>query len=197
MYDYIRGILISKDSQKIVVEANSVGFCADVCAKAQNFLPKVGEIVKVYTILIHKEETMKLCAFTSREEREIFSALTSVSGVGVKMAFALLDEFSAQEIISCVLNEDCKTLSKAKGIGAKLAQKVVFELQGKFKNYATTSTENITPNSQTVKEARGVLMGLGYSEKESLGAIQNVLKTHEKAGCEEIIKESLRVLALN
>lgn len=197
MFEYIKGTLISKDCQKVVVEANSIGWCFDVCAKAQNILPEEGKNVKLYTVLIHKEDSMKLCGFTSREEREIFSTLTSVSGVGIKMAFALLNGFSAEEIIGCVLNEDFKTLSKAKGIGPKLAQKIIFELKGKFKNYTCTPSLDSKLCPQAIKEAHGVLLGLGYSAKEASFAINNVVKTCENTTSEEILKESLKILALN
>lgn len=197
MFEYIKGILISKDCQKVVVEANSIGWCFDVCAKAEDTLPDEGQNVKIYTVLIHKEDSMKLCGFTSREEREIFSTLTSVSGVGIKMAFALLDGFSAEEIIKCVLNEDFKTLSKAKGIGPKLAQKIILELKGKFKNHACAADINGKVCPQIIKEAHGVLLGLGYNAKEASFAINNVVKTCENTTSEEILKESLKVLALN
>ena len=195
MFDYIKGKLISKDNGKAVVEANSIGWCFEISVQSHKNLPEEGENVKIYTLLIHKEDTMKLYGFSSREEREIFSTLTSISGVGAKIAFALLDKLSCAEIVSCVLNKDIKNLSKAKGIGEKMAQKIVFELRGKFKNQTDAPVSKIRPKE--FEEARGVLLGLGYSAKEADFGLEQALKDPKNKTAEELLRESLKILALN
>ena len=104
MYDYIKGELVSKTSNSkgnfITVEAYGVGYKCEVTSRDYSSVQS-GD-VKIYIELIHREDRMYLCGFVNRESRDIFNILTSVSGVGTKMAFALLDKFETPELISFV-----------------------------------------------------------------------------------------------
>ena len=138
-----------------------------------------------------------------REDRDIFNILTSVSGVGSKMALTLLDEFESSELIGFVIEGNYKEITRAKGVGPKLAQKIILELKDKLMNYQTKEPikiTSITPqkiDNQAVEDAQMVLVSLGYERNEIQNAITKALATlNDKASAEEILKEALRVLSI-
>ena len=146
---------------------------------------------------------MSLCGFLHKEDRDIFNILTSVSGVGAKMALTLLDEFESSELIGFVIDGNYKEITRAKGVGPKLAQKIILELKDKLMNYQTKEPikiTSITPqkvDNQAVEDAQMVLVSLGYERKEIQNAITKALATlNDKASAEEILKEALRVLSI-
>ena len=143
MYDYIRGIFTSKTAASkgvfLTIENNGIGYSAEVMARDYAQIDKTGTEGKLYTVLIHREDRMSLCGFLHKEDRDIFSILTSVSGVGSKMALTLLDEFQSSELIGFVIGGNYKELTRAKGVGPKLAQKIILELKDKLMNYNNTA----------------------------------------------------------
>ncbi len=205
MYDYFSGKLVSKtstSSTNVVLDCNGIGYLINVNSRTISELPQIGEIVKLYVSLIHREDTMSLCGFLHKEDRDIFNILQSVSGVGMKMALTLLDEFSGFELISAVIKEDSKLISTAKGIGPKLAQKIIIELKDKLINWqkntpvtVKTSTDKEISTDCTL-ETQGVLLSLGYSVDEAKKAIEFAATRCEKNNSsEELIKHSLEFLA--
>ncbi len=205
MYDYIKGILTNKlNSTKgtyVTVETNGIGYLLEVTLRDFNSIPN-GD-VKIYTVLIHKEDKMSLCGFSHREDRDIFNILTSVSGVGSKMALTLLDEFESSELIGFVLDGNYKELTRAKGVGPKLAQKIILELKDKLVNYQakepikiSTVSSNAVDNS-AIEDAQMVLISLGYERKEIQDAISKAVDSLENnANAEDILKVSLKILSL-
>ena len=148
---------------------------------------------------------MILCGFLNREDRDIFNILLSVSGVGMKVALVLLDEFSGYDLISAVIRGDFKELSRAKGVGPKLAQKIILELKDKLINWQKSSPVDVSDISSTqremseesLSEAQAVLLSLGYSVAEAKGAIKMACQSVTKSdSSEEILKEALRYLAM-
>ena len=141
MYDYIKGLLTSKSNTSkgvyLTVEACGIGYLFEATVRDYNNSPQLGEEVKIYSVLLHREDKMSLCGFFHKEARDIFNILISVSGVGSKMALTLLDEFDASELIGLVIEGNHKELTRAKGVGPKLAQKIILELKDKLINYQT------------------------------------------------------------
>ena len=158
-----------------------------------------GDEVKVYTVLIHREDKMSLCGFLHKEDRDIFNILTSVSGVGSKMALTLLDEFEASELIGFVIDGNYKEITRAKGVGPKLAQKIILELKDKLMNYKTKEpikiTSSVKVDDSAVEDAQMVLVSLGYERKEIQDAISKAVADNRKTA-EEILKEALKILSL-
>ena len=203
MYDYIKGQLTNKTNSTkgtyITVEAGGIGYLLVVTTRDYSNVPD-GEI-KIYTVLLHREDKMNLCGFLKREERDIFNILTSVSGVGSKMALTLLDEFESSELIGFVIDGNFKELTRAKGVGPKLAQKIILELKDKLMNYQTKEpikVSSITPvDTQAIDDAQTVLVSLGYERKEIQNAITKAVSQLEKtASAEDILKESLKILSV-
>ncbi len=208
MIDYIKGKLVSKQATgvkgaSIVVENNNTGYFINTTSRNISLAGEEGSDVKVYTSLIHREDAMILCGFLNKEDRDIFNILITVSGVGMKVALVLLDEFSGCDLISVVITGDYKELSRAKGVGPKLAQKIILELKDKLINWQKTSPLDISDinieskevSQEAVAEAQAVLLSLGYSADESKNAIKIACKTAKKNSPEEILKESLQYLA--
>ncbi len=208
MLDYIKGQLVSKQpatskGASIVVDNNGLGYFVNTTNRTVSNLPQEGTEIKVYTTLIHKEDSMTLCGFVNREDRDIFNILQSVSGVGMKVAIVLLDEFSGCDLISAVIREDFKELSRAKGIGPKLAQKIILELKDKLINWQKSSpidmsdiTSDTPVSNEAVAEVQAVLLSLGYSVQEAKNAIKLACScVVKKDSSEEILKETLKYLA--
>lgn len=204
MYDYIKGIVSAKSNLPkgmfVTVETFGVGYLLETIGRDFNALETNSE-AKIYTVLNHKEDKMSLCGFLKKEDRDIFNVLTSVSGVGVKMALTLLDKFSASELIGLVIEGKYKDLTLAKGVGPKLAQKIILELKDKLINYqkdwsAPDFVEKIREENSNLVDAQSVLLSLGYEKNEIKTAFAKVTaELSDKASAEEILQSALRVLS--
>ena len=202
MFDYIKGVLINKSFPYCTIECNNIGYLLLVNQRTLNNLGNIDEEIKIYTKLIHKEDSMTLCGFKNREDRVIFDILTSVSGIGTKVAFALLDEFETSDLIKTVIEENHKLISRTKGVGAKMAQKIVLELKDKLTKI-DTNTEIISAKSQnsnisneTIVQAQTILQSLGYNQNEYQNALEVALKKLEKDDAQELLKEVLQLLSI-
>lgn len=208
MYDFFKGKVVSKQLNSyrgthIVLEVNDIGYFILTGKRTIQKLEYNNEDVKVYVSLSHKEDSMSLTGFITKEERDIFNILQSVSGIGIKLALLILDEFSIAELIDIMIREDAKELSRAKGVGAKVAQKIILELKDKLINWS-----NITPvdvadietskdiEQETIVEVQSVLISLGYSTNEAKSAIKEVLQYKKDLNkTEDILKASLEYLS--
>lgn len=209
MYDYIKGELVAKNITTqlptITIENNGIGYVMITNFRTLSTLEdnEQDKITKIYLALIHKEETMTLCGFATKEERDIFNILQSVSGVGMKVALTLLNEFSAYELITAVIKEDNVLISKAKGIGPKLAKKIILELKDKLMNYSQTTPLSIKTTSKTeiaddvIEEVQSVLFSFGYTQEEIKSALEYSLDISESTKAEDILKNSLKFLSQN
>lgn len=204
MYDYIKGEITAKVSNPkgnfLTVEAFGIGYSLEVTTRDFKSLSENSDVVKVYTVLLHREDKMSLCGFLRREERDIFNVLTSVSGVGAKMALALLDEFESSELIGFVLDEDFRAITRAKGVGPKLAQKIILELKDKLVNFKSKAPIKVSAlkveQTQSMDEAQMVLQSFGYKDDEIERALCGVASVCANGSTEEILKEALRLLSL-
>lgn len=206
MFDYIKGVLAHKQqTQKgafLTVESGGIGYLMEITSRGLSVLGQIGSEIKIYTVLLHREDNMSLCGFLQREDRDIFRILTSVSGVGAKMALMLLDEFDSCELISLVIRGDFKELTRAKGVGPKLAQKIILELKDKLVNLQnaipiSVSTDVEVKDEQAIQDAQTVLISLGYEREEIKKALSKALTfAKDTTSAEDILKEALKILSL-
>ena len=206
MYDYIKGIFTYKNSSSkgcfVTIESNLTGYLFEVTPRDFNVLNEENTEVKMFAVLLHKEDKMSLCGFLKRDERDMFNILTSVPGVGSKMALALINSFTVNDLVGFVLDENYKALTSAKGVGQKLAQKIVLELKGKLNslkdiNIPAITIDNAEFNEQNIEDARMVLFSLGYENGEISAAIKQATATLDKnSTAEEILKKSLQILSV-
>lgn len=206
MFDYLKGYISDKRTSTkgnfITIEASNVGYLLEVVER--DFIcTNVSEtdIQKIYVFLNHREDAMSLYGFLNKETRDIFQILISVSGVGAKMAIALLNEFDACDLISLVIDGDFKELTRAKGVGPKLAQKIILELKDKLMNYNNTAPINVEKsviqNTQAMEDAQTVLISLGYEREEIKNAFSKAMSVLKSdASAEDILKESLKILSV-
>lgn len=207
MYDYIKGTLIQKHQNTpkgnfLTLECNNIGYFIETNQRTLSLLGAINNEYKIYVSLTHREDFMGLCGFVNKEERDLFNILQSVSGVGVKVALVLLDEFSGCELIATVIKEDAKALSRAKGVGAKMAQKIIIELKDKLINWQEKMPVDLSDveakdvDSADVSDAQSVLISLGYTIEEIKPAIKiAIAKSGNSISSEEILKLALTYLA--
>ncbi len=203
MYDYIKGLNAGKSNTSkgcfVTIEAGGIGYLLEVTSRDFNEISD--DNVKIYTVLIHREDKMALCGFLKKEDRDIFNILTSVSGVGSKMALTLLDEFQSSELIGFVIEGNYKEITRAKGVGPKLAQKIILELKDKLMNYKDSEPIVIsTPkeqDSQAVEDAQTVLISLGYERDEIKSAMSKAMALlKDNSSAEDILKNTLQILSM-
>ena len=199
MYAYIKGELAEKNIDHIVVEAGGIGYLIYVPAQSRDYLPDEGDQIKVYTYLYIREDAMVLYGFLTKDDLEIFKMLITVSGIGPKGGLGILSTLSADDLRFAILSGDSKTISKAPGIGAKTAQRVIIDLKDKmsleeaFEKKLDNNADGVqkTLNSSIKNDAVLALSALGYSSAESLKAVSKVDITDDM-DVEDVLKLALK-----
>ena len=131
MYYSVRGDLIHADPKTAVIECGGVGYRCQITMNTARQLPPVGQEAMLYTVLNVREDALELFGFASQGELTCFKQLIAVSGVGPKAGLAILSELSPERVALAVAAGDFKSLTKAQGVGAKLAQRIVLEMKDK------------------------------------------------------------------
>ncbi len=202
MFDYFKGFITDKRKTSkgcfVTVEVSGTGYLLEVSeTDFQGVNVDEKEIQKMYVFLSHREDLMSLYGFSNKETRDIFQILISVSGVGAKMAIALLNEFDACDLISLVIDGNFKELTRAKGVGPKLAQKIILELKDKLMKTELPKSSAKLPKSQAFDDTQAVLLSLGYEENEIEDAISKILPTiQDSSNSEEVIRKALTCLSM-
>ncbi len=193
MYAFISGVIETAANGAVVIDNNGIGYKVHVSGSTLSKLPAPGKSVKLYTYLHIREDAMELFGFLSMEEKEIYELLISVSGVGPKAGLAILSVLDPDGLIRAVINGDQKSISKAPGVGPKLAQRVILELKDKFKGYKAEEmpAENFAAGNN-VSEAAEALTALGYTLNEATRAVAGLEGT-----VEQIISQGLKNLMRN
>jgi holliday junction DNA helicase RuvA len=204
MIDYIRGILTVKELGTITIEANGVGYAASVSLSTYEQLPGIDAKTVVYIHYHVREDAHKLFGFFSREEREIFRQLISVSKIGPKVALNVLSGVSIHDLIQSVNHGDPSRLQKIPGVGSKTAQRLVMELRGKLGTMGAVTIKGkpITlPVSGSSAEMSGreevfaAMIALGYNEKQVNRALDRIEPETAKDEPVEIwIRKALQVI---
>lgn len=182
MIGYLKGNLISFSDGVVVLENNGIGFEINCSSEAYaKLISEGGGEVFVYTSV--KDDGITLFGFISREEKEVFLKLISVSGVGPKMGITVLAGLNSQRLAKVIAQGDVKTLSSVKGLGKKTAERLVMELKDKFSVCDDVSmvTEQIAvEDTEEEKDAVTALCGLGFSKSESQIAVREAKKNGAK-----------------
>ena len=193
MYEYIKGKYMGINKDYIIIENNNIGYKIFTSGATMAEMPGINDEVMLYLEQIVREDFIGLYGFKDREELEMFKLLLSISGVGAKAALSLLSISRINNLKYAIIMEDDKHLCRAPGIGKKTAGRIILELKDKIKKEDIMSGVDIqegfedlqpTVNTNTVGEALGALLALGYSEKEAETALKQVDKT---ASMEDII----------
>lgn len=203
MFYYISGGLALLEANYAVVDAGGVGYRLTISQTTHDALPRPAQPmpkVRLFTYMAVREDAVELFGFATNEELSAFKLLISVSGVGPKAAISILSLLSAEKFALAVCSEDTKTLSKAAGVGAKTAARIVLELKDKLlreskeDNTTAAALETIKPgtSSNRLTEAQDALIVLGYTRGEALTALRTIDTTGMEL--EDIIRAALKKL---
>jgi holliday junction DNA helicase RuvA len=185
----LRGTLVEKDTEGVVIDVGGVGYRASASLATLRALPSLGEECVIHTRMVVREDAMLLFGFAEREERAAFDALTAVSKVGPKLALSILSSMSPPEISETVARGDVIKFASVPGLGKKTAERLVLELKGK--SLAAFGPEPVITGGGggPYVEARDALTALGYRLEEAEKALNGV---PPQDSVEKYIKEALR-----
>jgi Holliday junction DNA helicase RuvA len=189
----IRGQLVHKEIERLeVYTAGGVTYEVFVPASTHEDLPALGHEVELYVVLVGREEGFELYGFREELERQLFLRLRSASGVGPRLALALLGSMSASQLVEAIRNRDLGRLQMVSGVGKKKAERIALELGDKLEGLvqATVTSE---PESGLIESTVGALMALGYSRVEAEAAIRSALKDRDEADhdVESLVRQAL------
>ena len=201
MFYYLNGTLAVLETPIAVLDCGGVGYQLTVSNVTAALLgDKIGKPTKLLTHLAVREDGVELFGFISREERESFMKLTSVSGIGPKAAMSILSTMTPDDLALAIASEDTKAIARAPGIGAKTAARVVLELKDKIdKGMMSASPQSFgtapvsMPMGGALTDATEALMALGYDKNTVLGALKGVDTKGADAGA--LIRLALKKLA--
>jgi len=196
MIAYIKGTVEQLNDQSVVLDNQGIGYIIHASSATLSRLPRKGETAQLYTYFQVKEDDMSLFGFLSQEEIRLFRLLISISGIGPKVATAILAVMSPVQIMTAVVSQDSVAFSKVSGVGKKTAQRITLELQDKIKTQDWGSDqESIDMQSVASSEkqdAIDALLALGYGRSESMRAVLAVAT--EDMATEQIIRFALKKL---
>ena len=199
MIAYISGALVSAGENYIVIDNHGMGYRIFVSGKFLEHIPAYGTQIKIYTHMYIREDELTLYGFHSEEELSVFRILIGISGVGPKVAMAILTALTIQELQLAVISEDAKTISKANGVGAKGASRIILELKDKLTMEDMMDAayeQSIVQDTQDLNAARDAilaLVNLGYSNSEAALAVKKIGDTSQM-DIESILKAALKKL---
>lgn len=182
MIAYVKGIIEDITEDNAVVDMNGFGINVRISADTASKLPGIGEEVKLYTYTCVREDAFLLYGFLSRNDLEIFKKCITVNGIGPKGALAILSVMDADTLRFAILSGDTKAISKAPGIGARTAERLILELKDKLKiddamidrEISQTTLHNATVDNAQISEAVEALVSLGYGRTESIKAVKAI-----------------------
>lgn len=209
----LKGIIDSYGENWVIVDVGGVGYLVFSSSKTLEKLPQKGQACELFIETHVREDHIHLYGFSSVFEKEIFSILTTVQGVGAKVGLAILSAVDADDVTNAVLSGDKTAFTRANGVGPKVATRIITELQdkmgkisigddGAFETSASTASIQKTdskPKSKDIaKEALSALVNLGYPKMEAFGVVNKIaLSMGDKATTQEVISKSLKEIGKN
>ncbi|HEX7918128.1 MAG TPA: Holliday junction branch migration protein RuvA [Gemmatimonadales bacterium] len=193
MISTILGVLADRSSETVVVETSGgVGYAITVPLGVHERLPPAGKSVRLFTELVVKEDGWALYGFDDPAERTIFQRLLGASGVGPKLALAILSHLGPARTVRSLQAKDVTTLSTVSGIGKKKAEKMVIELHDRFADVSVQAVAAPIPAGDAAVKA---LLSLGYSQREAETAIRAELQAGAPEETGALVKRALQRLA--
>lgn len=199
MIAYVKGIIEDKTEDCVVLGVGGFGVSIYISADTAAKLPGEGEEIKLYTYTLVREDAFKLYGFLTRNDLDIFKKCITVNGIGPKGALAILSVMDADTLRYAILSGDTKTISRAPGIGARTAERLILDLKDKIKiedaligkEIVQTASGNSGADSPQKKEAVEALVSLGYSQTESIKAV-NSIENIESLDAGAVLKQALK-----
>lgn len=196
MIIYVKGILEEVKEQYVVVDVQGIGYEILMPHSLSLKLPPCGNQVKIHTYDHVREDARILYGFISSHEKDMFEKITTVNGIGPKVAMSVLSVLSPTDIVSAIISNDVKTLTTVPGIGPKTAQRMILELKDKFSEmdmFSLPEEDIEAQGGSHMGDAIDALSALGYSRMDAMNVTKQVYT--EGMEVEEILKKSLKILA--
>ncbi|MBE0460975.1 MAG: Holliday junction branch migration protein RuvA [Candidatus Aminicenantes bacterium] len=193
MIAFLKGNIIQKTSNKVILDVGGVGYCAFIPLSTYLKLGETNSQAELYIYMHVTDNTLALYGFHSQEEKELFLKLIGISGIGPKIALNVLSGIETTDLKEAIQNSDVARISLIPGIGKKTAIRIALELQEKLEK-----KEEIlgAPGYKEREDVVSALMNLGFKRKEVEKIVDDTIKTYTiKAGFDHLIKESLKRLA--
>jgi Holliday junction DNA helicase RuvA len=191
MIGSLNGRLIEKNPTELLIECSGVGYEVKISLNTYSQLTD-SEQIKLHTKLIVREDAQILYGFFTKEEREMFNYLISVSGIGPNTAMIMLSSLIPEEIAHAIQTDDFITIQGIKGIGAKTAQRVIIDLKGKVIKFSSGSETFVLKGNKTRFDALNALVSLGFDKKSTEKVLDKIDSGEQTV--EQLIKEALRLL---
>ncbi|HEX6229938.1 MAG TPA: Holliday junction branch migration protein RuvA [Solirubrobacterales bacterium] len=184
----VRGEVLVRRPDHVVIDTGGVGYRLNISAETLRAVPATGREVFLHAELVSREDSLSLYGFASEEERELFGALTSVSGVGPKVAIAALSGGPARELLRAIASGDAKRFQAVPGIGKRTAERIIVELREKVAGALEEEISGTVEGGDGRALARDGLVNLGYAPLEA----ERLLDGVEGEDAEELIAGALR-----
>jgi Holliday junction DNA helicase RuvA len=197
LYDHLRGTLATKQPTRAVVAVGGVGYELTVPLSTFEALPDEEQAVIVFTHLHVREDSLRLFGFATRDERRFFRRLLDVSGIGPAVALSILSSAGYAEFRDAILTEDVKRLTALKGVGKKLAQRMVLELRDGLAKEGSPGAPGSAPGTATShplqEDAFQALVTLGFTRSQALTAVEKILNSDDApTDLGEVVRLALR-----
>jgi Holliday junction DNA helicase RuvA len=194
MYSYLSGKLAKITDSTVVIDVNGIGFEVHVPLRTLANLPKTGSAFILYTYLHVREDAQVLFGFQHEEERELFKMLLGVTGIGPKIAIAILSGIGPRDLKASIESKDEDFLASIPGIGKKTASRLILELREKIQKLSLSSPEE-KHSTDITRDGLMALLALGFTRPQAQSAIEKVVKeSGRQVDLEELIKGSIKVL---
>lgn len=197
MIGYLKGVLLDKRPPTLVLDVHGVGYELDAPMTTFYDLPAPGEAVTVYTHMVVREDAQMLFGFADAAQRDVFRSLLKISGVGPRVALAILSTLSTRDFFEAVSDNDVSRLTRVPGIGRKTAERVMVEMRDRVLKQAEESGAvepvSVERRDNPVEDAVSALLALGYKAPEASRAVRDIHA--EGLTSEDLIRQALRQLA--
>ena len=196
MIGKLKGLLDFVSDSFIILDVHGVGYRVFCSEKTMQKLPKTGEAVCLWIETNVREDHIHLYGFLTEKEKNFFNLLTSVQGLGLKGGQALLSVFPPEELALAIAAADTKQITRAPGIGPKLAARIVTELKGKTDMFASSASlsrfQEQSASSRTAEEAISALVNLGYMRADAALVVSSLYQENKDTDLQTLIRLSLR-----
>lgn len=208
MIAHLSGQLAAKSAQNAVIDVAGVGYLVTASSRTLDAIGVIGSDIKLLTDMVVREDSMTLYGFASQQEKDVFTLLQTVQGVGAKAAIAILSALSPEEVEEAIMAGDKAMITRADGIGPKIATRIVNELAEKLgKLRASTMASSmqsgsggIAPNSLAatasgeMNDALSALVNLGYGRAEAFGVLRQIAQDMDNPTSAALIGRALQQL---
>jgi len=206
MIALLSGILRHTDPGSIIIDVNGVGYQVGITTQTQSLLGPIGSALTLHIVTQVREDAITLFGFSARDEKESFLKLTTIQGVGARMALNLLSTMNSEQLWRAIISDDKKSLTAAEGVGPKLAARLTTELKdyaskqvfpggGTLPKTVKTAATSASIPADATREAISALINLGYSPTDAARAVSIVANENGDADLSTLIRLSLREVA--